>query len=532
MKKKSVILIMLVLLLALTIIPVLSGCNSNKVIVLKVYNAQDYIQEGEDEGDEDVLKDFEVYYEELTGQKVRVQYDTFDTLERAYTIINKRKADYDVFCPSDYIIEKMKKADLLTPLNLNKIPNIENIPPYLLDRDFDRNNEYSVPYMWGTLGILYNADQISEEDIKGWDLLWNAKYKNDILMKDSIRDSVFIATIYAYREELAEFNKTATPEKYREKLNDLVNNITPEKLATVEKELREQYNILYAYEVDSGKDSMINGEALINLAWSGDAVWAIEEAANNGINLDYYIPEEGSNVWFDNWVIPKYAKNVDIAHEFINFICRPDIAVRNMDYIGYTTAVLSQESIEYMTDLDDETLATLDENDYTYLFENRDGVLNDSWLQKATEWGIDFTALKIPEVVLPSKDKTENCVEMTDFGEKQDMVVKMWTRVKALPLGLEVKIFSICLAIAIVGIIAYSIYKKVEKKKLVAGKIEQLDNGNNTTQNNIFKTYIQKTKDFAEKVKSKIANLKKANTKTKDIDKENISETDSDNTQN
>ncbi len=154
MKKKSVILIMLVLLLALTIIPVLSGCNSNKVIVLKVYNAQDYIQEGEDEGDEDVLKDFEVYYEELTGQKVRVQYDTFDTLERAYTIINKRKADYDVFCPSDYIIEKMKKADLLTPLNLNKIPNIENIPPYLLDRDFDRNNEYSVPYMWGTLGIL------------------------------------------------------------------------------------------------------------------------------------------------------------------------------------------------------------------------------------------------------------------------------------------------------------------------------------------------------------------------------------------
>ena len=185
-----------------------------------------------------------------------------------------------------------------------------------------------------------------------------------------------------------------------------------------------------------------------------------------------------------------------------------------------------------MTDLYDKTLATLEENDFTYLFENRDGVINESWINKAAEWGIDFTALKIPEVVLPSKDKTENCVEMTDFGEKQDMVVKMWTRVKALPLGLEVKIFSICLAIAIVGIIAYSIYKKVEKKKLVAGKIEQLDNGNNTTQNNIFKTKIKKTKDFAGKVKSKITNLKKANTKTKDIDKENISETDSDNTQN
>ena len=439
------------------LLPILSGCN-NKVIVLKVYNAQDYIEDGKESS---VLRDFEEYYKQKTGQKVRIQYDTFDTLERAYTIINKREADYDVMCPSDYIIEKMKKQDLLIEINKDKIPNLKNIPPYLLDRNFDRGNQYSVPYMWGTVGIMYNADKVSEEDLNNWNLLWNEKYKNKILMKDSIRDSVFIATIYAYRKELEEFAKTATPEEYRDKISDLTNNITEDKIAKVEKELRKQYDILYAYEVDSGKDSMINGEAYVNLAWSGDAVWAIEEALENKINLDYYIPEEGSNIWFDNWVIPKYAKNVDIAHEFINFMCEPDISLRNMDETGYTTAVISPEIIDYMSD------DTVDANDFTYLFEDKAGKISEENLkliqQYKNDYGIDFTSLQIPEITMPSTNIADRLVEMTDFGEKQDIVVKMWTRVKALPLGLEVKIFSVCLLIAIIAIIAYSIYKKIIK---------------------------------------------------------------------
>ena len=180
--KRLTVLVLLTLLLATILVPVLSGCNNN-VIVLKVYNAQDYIQHGEEES---VLRDFEKYYLEKTGQKVRIQYDTFDTLERAYTIINKREADYDVMCPSDYIIEKMKKNDLLVELDKNKIPNLSNIPPYLLDRNFDRGNKYSVPYMWGTVGIMYNTDKVDEEDVKNWGLLWNDKYKNKILMKKLI----------------------------------------------------------------------------------------------------------------------------------------------------------------------------------------------------------------------------------------------------------------------------------------------------------------------------------------------------------
>ncbi len=500
--KKLTILILIALILSLMLLPILSGCN-NKVIVLKVYNAQDYIEDGKESS---VLRDFEEYYKQKTGQKVRIQYDTFDTLERAYTIINKREADYDVMCPSDYIIEKMKKQDLLIEINKDKIPNLKNIPPYLLDRNFDRGNQYSVPYMWGTVGIMYNADKVSEEDLNNWNLLWNEKYKNKILMKDSIRDSVFIATIYAYRKELEEFAKTATPEEYRDKISDLTNNITEDKIAKVEKELRKQYDILYAYEVDSGKDSMINGEAYVNLAWSGDAVWAIEEALENKINLDYYIPEEGSNIWFDNWVIPKYAKNVDIAHEFINFMCEPDISLRNMDETGYTTAVISPEIIDYMSD------DTVDANDFTYLFEDKAGKISEENLkliqQYKNDYGIDFTSLQIPEITMPSTNIADRLVEMTDFGEKQDIVVKMWTRVKALPLGLEVKIFSVCLLIAIIAIIAYSIYKKVEKKKLVAGKIEQLDNGTQTPTNNTFKTYSLKAKEYVVKIKYKLFNNK------------------------
>ncbi len=471
-KKKLLPLILLILLMAAILIPVLSGCNNN-TIVLKVYNAQDYI-------DESVLGEFEEYCLKEKNLKVKIQYDTFDTLERAYTIINNRKADYDVMCPSDYIIEKMKKNDLLTPLNKERVPNIENIPPFLRDRNFDPNNEYSVPYMWGTVGILYNADKVDPKDVKGWDLLWNKKYNNKILMKDSIRDSVFIATIYAYREELA---KIKEPELYRKTLDELVNNITDEKLKTVEKELREQYNILYAYEVDSGKDAMTNGEAYVNLAWSGDAVWAIEEAANNKINLDFYIPEEGSNIWFDNWVIPKYSKNVDLAHEFINFVCDPEIALRNMDETGYTTAVMSPDIIDYMSDEE------IEAQDYTYLLEDKDGNINESFANKFG--GVEFFSnLRIPEVTLPSKEKADYCVEMTDFGEKQDSVVKMWTRVKALPLGVEVIIFSICLLIAIVGIIAYSIYKRIEKRKLVEGKIEQINKDTNNNKTITHHTYF------------------------------------------
>lgn len=454
--RKIALLVVLTLILSLAVVPLLSGC-SNDIRVLKVYNAEDYINP-------EILDEFVQYYQQKTGEKIKIQYDCFDTLERAYTIINNRKADYDVVCPSDYIIEKMKKNNLLAELDHSKIPNLDNIPPFLLDRNFDKGNRFSVPYMWGTVGIMYNVDKVSPEDVNGWDLLWNKKYKNKILMKDSIRDSVFIATIYAYRDELEQI-AINNPEEYTATIDRLVNNITEETMAKVERELREQYHILYAYEVDSGKDSMINGEAYINLAWSGDAVWAVEEAAShpkNPINLDYYIPDEGSNIWFDNWVIPVYGKNPDIAHEFINFLCDPDIALKNMDECGYTSAVISPEILEYM--IDDEA----EPADFSYLFEGDVAMLE----EYKNKYGLDLTSLQISEISMPPAEKAANLVEMTDFGDRQDMVVKMWTRVKALPLGLEVKIFSICLAIFIIGLISFSIYKSISKKRQLAGKAQ------------------------------------------------------------
>lgn len=506
MKKRLTILAMLVLTLSLLLLPILGGCT-NKVRVFKIYNADDYI-------DSTILDDFVDYFENKTGEKIKIQYDTFDTLERAYTIIKNREADYDVMCPSDYIIEKMKKNDLLDELDLSLIPNISNIPPFLLNRRFDPGNKYSVPYMWGTVGIMYNTSAVKEEDLEaGWGLLWNKQYNKKILMKDSIRDSVFIATIYAYRDEL---KKITDPVQYTKRIDELVNNITEDSLKIVEDELRAQYNILYGYEVDSGKDAMTNGEAYLNLAWSGDAVWAIEDAQAEGkknkIYLDYFIPDEGSNIWFDNWVIPKFRKNYDIANAFINFICDPNIAMRNMEETGYTTAVMSKEIIEYMCD------DSVEANDFTYLF-NGDAAA----IEKYAKAGIDLTSLKIPEICIPSSDKATRLVEMTDFGDKQDLVVKMWTRVKALPLGLEVKIFSICLAIGLVALIAFSIYKKFEKKKLVAGKIEQIED--NTSPSNYNSKITAKISACWRKIKDnsvRFANKLKKKDKTNDVAKTEI----------
>lgn len=538
MKKKNLtFFVLVVLVFALVTLPILGGCDKEKVYVLKVYNAQDYIEHNKESS---VLRDFEVYCKEKLGKKVRVQYDTFDTLERAYTIINKRKADYDVFCPSDYIIEKMEKNGLLRELDLNKIPNIQNVAPYLLGRSFDPENKYSVPYMWGTVGILYNADKIAEEDLinNSWDLLWNEKYKNKILMKDSIRDSVFIATIYAHKDELLAFKDSPdfTFDEYRNKINQLVNHSTDDVLLEVEKVLRNQYNILYAYEVDSGKDAIINGEAYINLAWSGDAVYAIEEATKNGINLDYYVPSEGSNIWFDNWVIPKYSKeeNLDLAHEFINFMCDPEIAFRNSYEVGYTTAVMSEEILDNMMAEDDDN--SIEEQDITYLFMDKNDKISPKWqefIDNLLANDIDISAIKIHEVYLPSTATAEVCVEMTDFGDRQDAMVKMWTRVKALPLGVEVKIFSVCLAIALVALIAYSIYKKVEKKKLLAVKIEQIGENTNNVKPHKFEflnNFATKTKEFAGKIKQSCKGKKKTNqTDETTLSSNSISENNCDN---
>lgn len=267
----------------------LSGCGKGKD-TLNVYNWGDYI-------DESVIKEFEKEY------NVKVNYETFATNEDMYVKIKKGGTDYDVLVPSDYMITKMINENMLEKIDMNNIPNYKDIPSKFKNLAFDPKNEYSVPYMWGTVGIIYNTKLI-KDNIDSWDALWNPKYKGQILMVDSQRDAIAVAL---------------------KKLGYSMNTTNKAELEKAKQELIKQKPLVHAYVGDEVKDLMTDEEGAIAVVWSGDAVTMMK----NNKNLRYVIPKEGSNLWFDNMVIPKGSKHKKEAEMFINFMTRPDIALKN-----------------------------------------------------------------------------------------------------------------------------------------------------------------------------------------------------------
>lgn len=276
----------------------LTGCSSKDVPTLTVYNWGDYIGEG-------VIKQFE----EEFGCKVN--YEMFDQNEDMYTKITKAGSGYDVVIPSDYMIERMISEDLLAELNHDNIPNMKNMSPYVMDRDFDKGNVYSVPYMWGTVGIIYNSTMVSSP-ITSWSDLWDEQYKEQIFMINSVRDSMAIALI------------------------TLGLDPNTRDMADIEKaqaKLMEQKDLILAYTGDEVKDKMIAGEAALAVVYSGDAAMMMGENED----LVYVVPEEGTNLWFDNMCILKNSDNKELAEKFINFMCEKEICQINRDYICYNT---------------------------------------------------------------------------------------------------------------------------------------------------------------------------------------------------
>lgn len=266
--------------------------------VLKIYNWADYI-------DEDVLAEFPVWYKEQTGEDIEIIYQTFDINEIMLTKIERGHEDFDVVCPSEYIIERMMKKGILQPINRdfgNTPDYIHNLAPYIQDElnkmGFDERKvtDYAVAYMWGTAGVLYNKALATEEEALTCSSLWQPKFKNTILMKDSYRDCYGLAIIYANSERLRKGEVT---------VEQLMNDNSQEAIATAEEYLKKMKPNIAGWEADFGKEMMTKGKAWLNFTWSGDAVWAIEEAAAVDVELDYVVPIEGSNVWFDGWVIPK-----------------------------------------------------------------------------------------------------------------------------------------------------------------------------------------------------------------------------------
>jgi len=339
-------------LIMVTMTLTLSGCSasgtSNENGSVYVYNWGEYI-------DPDVL----TMFEEETG--IEVIYDEFETNEIMYPKIESGASSYDVVCPSDYMIQKMIENDLLAEINFDNVPNAKaNIGEQYWEQStqFDSENKYSVPYCWGTLGILYNKTMVSGP-ITSWADLWDEQYADSILMQDSVRDAFMVALA------LNGFSMNSTNE---------------EELQIAKASLIEQKPLVQAYVVDQVRDKMIGGEAALGVIFSGEAIFTQRENPD----LEFVIPSEGTNLWIDSWVIPKNAQNKENAETFINFMCRADIALLNFEYITYSTPndaakeLIEDEALKNsLIAFPDLSLYKLET--YSYLGEDADALYNELW---------------------------------------------------------------------------------------------------------------------------------------------------------
>ena len=293
--KKLVALLMV--LLALSI-----GAGALAEGSITVFNWYDYI-------DEAVISMFQ----QETG--IEVKYANFTTNEEMYAKLSSGAGEYDVIFPSDYIIERMIKDDMLEKLDMSKIPNAAGVSDWLKKPSYDPEGAYSIPYMWGTVGLLYNTAEMSEP-IDSWAPIFDPANQKSVFMLDSIRDSLGLALKY---------------------LGYSMNTSDQAALDAAKALLIKQKadNIVKGYLVDEVKDKMVAGEAPMAVVWSGDALYAMSQSED----LQYVVPKEGSNVWVDGMCIPKGSKNKELAEQFINFMCRPDIARMNMEYIYYSTPI-------------------------------------------------------------------------------------------------------------------------------------------------------------------------------------------------
>ena len=346
--KKVFVLILTVILSLFSF----AGCgNAETETVLRICNCEDYI-------DESILSVFEEKY------NVRIEYSTFGTLENLYNDIIITPDRYDLICPSDYMIEKMAKEGMLQKISFAEDGNYNTyVSPYIKETfenitwndGQDSLADYAGCYMWGTLGLVYNPEYVDHEDMKSWASLWSEKYRTQSTIKDSIRDSIFMGMAYANKAELDMLslklkNGEIDVAAYNGRLSEIFNDTKPESIEKVEQCLKDLKKNIYGFEVDSGKNDVASGKININFAWSGDAVYAMDQAEEQGVELYYSVPEEGSNVWFDGWCVPKSSKQADLAVKFIEFLSDPEIACVNMEYIGYTSGLGGERMFENAID--------------------------------------------------------------------------------------------------------------------------------------------------------------------------------------
>ena len=504
-----------------------SGCSASKdaEIVLKVYNWEEYIDEGGegsflyDElyggGESDILgddfsewyedtmgkalkvtkdgpsviDDFEVWYQKTYGKKITVEYSTFGTNEDMYNEI-KLGNEYDLLCPSDYMIMKLAAEKLLekydeeffdasveenyyiknvSPFIQGKFETNAGLPEKLLDGEPYYWSEYAAGYMWGTTGFVYNPDKVSAEELEALD--WQvfvekgSKYTNKITAKDNVRDTYFAALGVTFEDKLSELknkftNGEITAAEYSSQITAVFNDTSKETVKKVEPVLMAIKDNIYSFETDTGKADLVNGNINLNYAWSGDAVYAMDLAEEeNGKQLNYFVPATGSNLWFDGWVMPKGVTGRGTKHAaqaFVNFLSMPYNAMRNSYFIGYTSAISGENSemYDYI-----EYLYGDEESDYVYDLSTFFGEAEGTITIFADEEQATSRQLYAQ---YPSADVLARCAVMDYYGEEANVRInELWSRVKSETLDAWA---IIVISVTVVAIILFVIFVKFNDK--------------------------------------------------------------------
>lgn len=450
MKKGTVFVLALLALAAFILVPAAQTVNAATPVVptLNIVNWADYMDE---ELVETNFKAFVDFYKERTGKDIKVNYRTYDTNEAMLTQV-MNSSSIDMLAPSEYAIQKLLEADKLQKIgtaeeNEALWNDIEPLFVETIDETFGdmtvggekvNMRDYFVPYMWGTLGILYNTEVVTENDLKeGWGVLWNKAGNQNLVgkiyMKDSVRD-IYVAAVMYLKEN------DRLPEGFKDKtVVELINSTDKALIDAAEDVLTEQKAQKVLYSVDFDKEEVIAGNAYLDLAWSGDAVYAIEEAAKSGRKLGYYVPESGSNIWFDGWVITKNAPNAEAAKLFIEYMNKPEVAVKNMISIGYTSGIKKE-----ILSSSEEVRSILSDNEY-----DPDEFFADE---------VRYFNGTMPMGV------------MKDFGDSESQLFSMLERVKSHGnslLTLILVVLGVVAVVAIViGVVASSKNKSASRRKI------------------------------------------------------------------
>ena len=384
MKRILSSLLMLMLLLSLVAV-FLPSCGGGDVIVLNVYNWGEYISDGS-EGTLDVNTAFEEYYYQTYGQKIKVNYTTYASNEDMYAKLRSGSASYDIVIPSDYMIQRMIEEGMLEKLNFANIPNAQYVAPEYKGQYYDPQNEYSVPYTCGMVGIIYNVNMVDEEDIGSWDLLWNEKYTGKILQFNNARDAFGTAMYYQQMD---------------------VNTKDRADWEAALALLKEQKPIVQGYVMDEVFNKMKGESAAVAPYYAGDYLTMYD----SNDSLAFYYPEEGTNIFVDAMCIPTGSRNKDAAEAYINFMLSEEIAVANAEYIGYASPNLlvreNEEYIEYMQDWHEDAMSILYYNAesvptqyYHMLDVDTQNIANELWEQLKIESSVGSSIHTIALIIV------------------------------------------------------------------------------------------------------------------------------------